>query len=119
MTSVNELTSAELEQELSKRRLEGEQEMLDASLKSNVQVVTEAIGPSYWIEVLVEGIVVSAMVDTGSQSTNVSRSFLHQVFKHMEREKKPLPKLECPSTKLRLVRGPQESLHSGPSPFRS
>ena len=51
MTSVNELTSVELEQELSKRRLEGEQELLDASLKSNVQVVTGAIGPSYWIEV--------------------------------------------------------------------
>ena len=101
VTSVNELTSAELEQELSKRRLEGEQELLDASLKSNVQVVTGAIGPSYWIEVLVEGVAVSAMVDTGSQSTIVSRSFLHQVFKHMEREKKPLPKLEYPSTRLR------------------
>ena len=65
MTSVNKLTSAELEQELSKHRLEGEKELLDASLKSNVQVVTGAIGPSYWIEVLVEGIAVSAMVDNG------------------------------------------------------
>ena len=41
------------------------------------------------------------MVDTGSQSTIVSRSLLHKVFKHMQRERKPLPKLECPSTKLR------------------
>ena len=44
----------------------------------------------------------SAMVDTWSQSTIVSRSLLHKVFKHnMEKEGKPLPKLECPSTKLR------------------
>ena len=84
MTYVNKLTSAELEQELSKRRIEGEQELLDASLKSNVQVVTGAVGPSYWVEVVVEEVAVSAMVDTGLQLTIVSRSLLHQVFKHME-----------------------------------
>ena len=50
---------------------------------------------------LVEGVAVSAMVDTGSQSTIVSHSLLHKVFKHVEREGKLLPKLECPSTKLR------------------
>ena len=101
VTTVKQLSSAELEQELSKRRLDGEQQLLDACLKSNVQVVTGAVGPSYWLEVLVEGVSVSAMVDTGSQSTIVSRSLLHKVFKHMEREGKPLPKLECPSAKLR------------------
>ena len=101
MTMVKQLSSAELEQELSKCRLDGEQELLDACLKSNVQVVTGAVGPSYWLEVLVEGVTVSAMVDAGSQSTIVSRSLLHKVFKHMEREGKLLPKLECPSSKLR------------------
>ncbi len=101
VTTVNELTSAELEKELSKRRLDGEQELLDASLKSNVQVVTGAVGPSYWLKVWIEGLAVSAMVDTGSQSTIVSHSLLHQVYKHMEGEGKPLPKLESPSTKLR------------------
>ena len=95
------LSSAELEQELSKRRLDGELELLDAGLQSNVQVVTGAAGPSYWLEVLVEGVAISAMVDTGLQSTIVSCSLLHKVFKQMQREGKPLPKLECLSTKLR------------------
>ena len=44
VTTVKQLSSAELEQELSKRRLDGEQELLDACLKSNVQVVTGAVG---------------------------------------------------------------------------
>ena len=43
----------------------------------------------------------SAMVDTGLQSTIVSRTLLHKVFRHLEREGKALPKLERPSTKLR------------------
>ena len=68
------------------------------SPKCNVQVVTGAVGPSYWLKVLVEGVAVSAMVDTGSQSTIVSHSLLHKVFKHMQRERKPLPRLECRGT---------------------
>ena len=98
VTTVKQLSSA---QELLKHRLDGEQELLDACLNSNVQVVTGSVGPSYWLEVLVEGVAVSAMVDTGSQSIIVSCSFLYKVFKHMEKEGKPWPKLECPSTKLR------------------
>lgn len=101
VTTAKQLSSAELEQELSKHRLAGEQELLDACLKSNVQVVTGAVGPSYWLEVLVQGVTVSALLDTGLQSTTVSRSLLHKVFKHVKREGKPLPKLERPSTKLR------------------
>ena len=100
VTSVTQFSSAELE-ELCKRRLEGEQELLDAHLKSNVQVVTGAVGPSYWLELSVDGVVVSAMVDTGSQSTIVSRNFLHKVCKHLHGEGKPVPKLESPSTQLR------------------
>ena len=42
----------------------------------------------------------SCPVDTGSQSTIVSHSLLHKVFEHMKKGK-PLPKLECPSTKLK------------------
>ena len=75
--------------------------MLDAHLKSNVQVVSGAVGPSYWLELSVNGVVVSAMVDTGSQSTIVSRNFLHKVCRHLHDERKSVPKLESPSTKLR------------------
>ena len=100
VTTIKEISSEELAEELSKRRLKGEQELLAAHLKSNVQLVTGAVGPSYCLDVLVEGVTVSAMVDTGSQSTIVSRTLLHKVFKHLEREGKALPKLERPSTKL-------------------
>ena len=101
VTTVRGLSSVELEEKLLKRRLAGEQDLLEACLRSNVQVVMGAVGPSYWLEVLIEGVAVSAMVDTRSQPTIVSRTLLHKVFKHMEREGKSLPKLECLSTKLR------------------
>ena len=101
VTTIKELSSEELAEELSRRRLEGEQELLAAQLKSKVQLVTGTVGPSYWLDVLVEGIAVSAMVDTESQSTIVSRTLLHKVFKRLEREGKALPKLGFPSTKLK------------------
>ena len=49
VTPVTQCSSAELEEELSKRRLEGEQELCDAHLTTNVQVMSGAFGPSYWL----------------------------------------------------------------------
>ena len=100
-TPLDELSDRELEQELSKRRLEKEQQLASASAESSVNVVTGAVGPSYWLQVTVEGLPVSALVDTGSQSTIISRSLLHKVFKHLKKNGKALPTLEHPCTKFK------------------
>jgi hypothetical protein len=70
-------------------------------VESSVNVVTGAIGPSYWLQVSVEGLSVSALVDTGSQSTIISRSLLHKVFRHLKENGKALPTLDHPCTKFK------------------
>ena len=76
-----ELSDEQLEEELAKRRLGKEREILDTT--GSVQVVTgKAIGPTMVVDVEVEGVLVSAVVDTGSQSTIVLRPFLHKVKRH-------------------------------------
>ena len=53
--------------------------MLDTT--GSVQVVTgKAISPTMVVDV--EGVLVSAVVDTGLQSTIVLRPFLHKVKRH-------------------------------------
>ena len=43
----------------------------------------EAVGPTLWLNVTVEGVPVDAMVDSGSESTIISQRMLHQVFRHI------------------------------------
>ena len=92
-----ELSDEQLEEELAKRRLGKEREMLDTT--GSVQVVTgKAIGLTMVVDVEVEGVLVSAVVDTGLQSTIVSRPFLHKVKRHLEGKGKAMPELELPGT---------------------
>ena len=71
--------------------------MLDST--GSVQVVTgKAIGPTMVVDVEVEGVLVSAVVDTGSQSTIISRPFLHRVKRHLESKGKAMPELQLPGT---------------------
>ena len=48
---------------------------------------------------------VSALIDTGSQSTIISRSLLRKVSVHLKETGKPLPKLEYPRSKFKGKRG--------------
>ena len=73
--SVADYSDKELEQELTRRKLDKEQQLADEPTKS-VNVVTSAVGSAYLLDVSVGGLVVSALVDTGSQSTIISRAFL-------------------------------------------
>lgn len=59
-----------------------------------------AVGPALTLPVRIEGVPVDALVDTGAQSTIISRPMLHEVSKHLRAQGKPLPKLEPPSVKL-------------------
>ena len=87
LATAAELSDEQLEEELAKRRL------------GKVQVVTgKAIGPTVVVDVEVEGVLVSTVVDTGSQSTIVSRPFLHKVKRHLESKGKAMPELELPGT---------------------
>ena len=63
--------------------------------------MTGAVGPSYWLQISVEGVVVPALLDTGSQSTIISRSLLHKVYCNLKKAGKDLPKLEYPCTKFK------------------
>ena len=60
----------------------------------------EAIGPTLWLNVTVEGVPVDAMVDSGSESTIISRRLLHQVFRHCRQLGVPEPQLKAPSVKF-------------------
>ena len=101
VTGIGELSDKELEQELSKRRLDKEQQLMSECVESSVNVVMGAVGPSYWLQISVEGLAVSALVDTGSQSTIISRSLLHKVCVHSKETGRTLPKLEYPCTKFK------------------
>ena len=59
VTHVDELSDRELEQELSKHRLDKERQLASECVESSVNVVTVAIGPSYWLKISVEGLAVS------------------------------------------------------------
>ena len=65
VTSAAGLSDEQLEEKLTKRRLDKEQELVDEHMESSVNVVTGAVGPSYWLQISVEGVVVPALVDTG------------------------------------------------------
>ena len=66
-----------------------------------MNVVTGAVGSAYLLDVSVGGLVVSALVDTGSQSTIMSRAFLHKVFAHMRGLGDTQPRLQEPCTKFK------------------
>ena len=98
LATTAELSDEQLEEELAKCRLGKEREILDTT--GSVQVVTgKVIGPTMVVDVEVEGVLVSAVVDTGSQSTIVLRPFLHKVKRHsVESKGKAMPELELPGT---------------------
>ena len=72
----------QLESLLAQRRLSDESEGLETSVADvNVVMVISpdgvaAIGPTMYLPITVEGVAVDAVIDTASQSTIISRSFL-------------------------------------------
>ncbi len=86
------------------RRLQEEQQ----SVSGNTNVVTtgqkkmgsEAVGPTLCKPVKVGGVEVEVMVDTGSQSTIISWSFLHAIGAHCRSQDLPCPTLEVPTVRL-------------------
>ena len=72
---------------------------LDA-LEIPVLMHAKAVGPLLELEVCIEGVPIIAMVDTGAQSTIISRSTLHAVTERLRQQGRSLPELEIPSVRL-------------------
>ena len=47
-----------------------------------------------------DAVITKAMVDTGAQSTIISRKVLHEIARRLEAQQKPVPELEIPSVRL-------------------
>ena len=54
----------------------------------SVVQVSSAVGMTPYLDILVEGVLVKALVDSGSKSSIVSRSILHEVAKKLRSQKK-------------------------------
>lgn len=71
---------------------------------SRIETVTTssstAVGPVLYQEISIAGYKIKAIVDTGAQSTVISRQLLHKIVRHMKTEGQPIPKLEQPSARL-------------------
>ena len=90
-----------------RRRLTHEQEKLSQSSSHSSTNSFEsdnssnkAVGPALIVNVSIDGLTVRATVDTGAQSTIISRTVLHQIGQQRHREGKPVPILEEPTVKL-------------------
>ena len=109
-----ELTEEELEFLLARCRLQKEQQMLQTAPGGNVACVKATppqhsgpvIGPLLYCDLEVEGVPVVSMVDCGSQTTIISRSFLHQVARQLRSDGKPSPELKVPAVRLYGKDGP-------------
>ena len=102
--SLEQMTDEQLEDILAKRKLEREQELLQAAVQVDVvhdkESLSGAVGPVMSLKVKIEGVEVDAMVDTGSQSTVISCSMLHKIRWHLKSQGKIFPKLSRPHLQL-------------------
>ena len=64
------------------------------------------IGPLLYCDLEVEGVPLVSIVDCGSQTMIISRSFLHQVAQRLTSGGKPLPELKMPTVRLFRKDGP-------------
>ena len=98
----------QLEQHLAQRKLAEETSQLQNASTDEAQVgtvlstseVSDVVGPRPHITLEIEGVSAKALVDTGSQSTIISRSLLHKVAVKLRANGKPIPTLVLPTVKL-------------------
>ena len=108
LVSPTDLSTQQLQDLLTQRQLQGEQTLL----KSGANIVgantvsalekgdLHAVGPTVHLSVKIGGVPVEAMVDTGSQSTIISRSLLHEIGRLRKGKGESLPVLERPTARL-------------------
>ena len=122
----NDLTEEELEFLLARCRLLKEKQMLQSSPDGNVACVkvsppehnTPVVGPLFYCYMGVEGVPVVAMVDCGSQTTIISRAFLHRVSEQLRKDGRVVDANGSPIRKGWPERTAQTT-HYGPGGFLS
>ena len=103
---LDNLSVEQLEQILAKNRLQAEKKLLKGeaanvnALKGKNISTSTAVGPVLHLDIEIEGVPVKAVVDSGAQSTVISRNLLHQVNRHMREQGRSSPTLELPSITL-------------------
>lgn len=110
---ADDLTVEQVEDILAVKRLQQEQELLTDSLNtvsalSASTAEVGAVGPTLFLNVLVEGVKVEAMVDIGSPTTIISRRLLHSISQSMSRQGRGPPPLSRPVIKLYVKDGKRE-----------
>ena len=104
--SGKDLSEEELERLLADKRLAREQGLLSESGSSKANTVlssdtcAHAVGSTLEMEVSIEGVPVKALIDTGAQSTIISRKTLHAIAQHLKHKGCSLPVLEKPMVRL-------------------
>jgi len=102
---LQDLTEDQLEKLLAEKRLNREkQELVNDGEVNTVGAsgihAAQAVGSSLHVDIQIEGVPVTAMVDTGAQSTIISRSTLHDVNRRLKQQGQELPPLELPTVRL-------------------
>ena len=100
-----EFSEEQLENLLAQRRLEHEQSLLTEDCSSTNSVTAseksyQTVGSTVYIDLLMDGEPVRAMVDMSAQSTIISRSTLHVIGQRAKVARRPLPMLEVQSVQL-------------------
>ena len=73
---------------------------MNAAGEARTLVEVGALGRTLCLDVTVEGVQVEALVDSCSEVTIISRSFLHEIGKCCKEKGRPLPQLVVPSLAL-------------------
>ena len=103
---VEDLTEQELERLLAERRLQRERGSVTNPEVSHANTITataahaKAVGSTLEMDVSIEGVSVRCLIDTGAQSTIISRATLRKVAQLLRLQGRPPPSLELPRVKL-------------------
>ena len=105
-TPLSDLSIEQLEALLAEKRLSKEKGSIPGGGSATRTVIIDkdkrpsTVGPTVYVPVEVGGVSVEAMLDTGAQSTIISRELLHKVVHHLQAKNQPVPDLRIPSAKL-------------------
>ena len=103
---VEDLMEQELERLLAERRLQRERGSVTNPEVSHANTITataahaKAVGATLEMDVSIEGVSVRCLIDTGAQSTIISRATLRKVAQLLKLQGRPPPSLELPRVKL-------------------
>ena len=100
LSLVAEISDEQLQVELASRKLARKEQLLQAAQPSIVNMVEGASGPTLVLDIQVEGLNATAVVDTASNSTIISQTLLHDIKFHLRSMGNPVPKLERPCLTL-------------------